>query len=60
MKIGDLVKFRNSPARVWPDVWHTGIIVGFDEDNDPKVLEPRIGMVVAHWRDRVEVISASR
>ena len=54
MQVGDLVKYSQG--------WEvsTGIIVGFDGDNDPIVRDNRSGVVAASWRDKVEVISASR
>ena len=55
MKIGDLVKYRNLFG-----VDRTGIIVGFDEDNDPIVRENETGYVAANWRAKLEVISESR
>ena len=54
MQIGDLVIYKG---------WHgteTGIITGFDEDNDPKVLNSKTGIVAVNYRSRVEVISANR
>ena len=54
VKVGDLVKYS----------YHrkvgTGIIVGFDEDNDPIVRDNRSGVVCASWRTKVMVVNASR
>ena len=55
MKVGDLVK--------WDDlngVTLVGVVVGFDNDNDPKVRSCRSGITIAHWRRTVKVISESR
>jgi hypothetical protein len=52
MKVGDLVKFRglrNNPL--------LGIIVGFDDENDPIVRSCNSKMCTPHWRNQVEVIS---
>ena len=42
MKVGDLVKFRTDPRSYWlsaTDAYRRlGIILSFDEDNDPNVL----------------------
>ena len=55
MKIGDLVKYRNLFG-----VDRTGIIVGFDEDNDPIVRENETGYVAASSSLNLETISESR
>ena len=54
MKVGDLVKY-NSLGRVV-----SGIIVRFDEDGDPVILDFKTKVQCETWRSRVEVISASR
>ncbi len=55
MKVGDLVRCKGLGGSVL-----LGIIVGFDEDNDPKVRDNKTGIVAANWRSGVEVISESR
>ena len=54
MKVGDLVKYNRHGCR------HTGIIIGFDRDDDPLVWENDRGVAMANWRSLVEVISESR
>jgi hypothetical protein len=54
MQVGDLVKYS------YHKKVGTGIIVGFDEDNDPIVRDNRSGVVAASWRKKIEVINASR
>ena len=54
MKVGDLVKYS------YHKKVGTGIIVGFDEENDPIVRDNASGVVSASWRKKVEVISANR
>ena len=54
MQVGDLVKYS------YHKKVGTGIIVGFDEDNDPIVRDNRSGVVAASWREKIEVINASR
>ena len=53
MNIGDLVKYSQG--------WEvgTGIIVGFDMDDDPIVRDNRSGVVAASWRKKVEIIGKS-
>jgi len=60
VQVGDLVRYKGLRG------WNTGIIVRFDKDNDPVIWEngtdiatPRRN-TVRRWRNRVEVISASR
>ena len=53
MQIGDLVKYS------YHKKVGTGIVVGFDEDNDPIVRDNRSGVVCASWRSKVEVIGAA-
>ena len=54
MQVGDLVKYS------YHKKVGTGIIVGFDEDNDPIVRDNRSGVVAASWREKIEGINASR
>ena len=54
MKVGDLVKYS------YHKKVGTGIIVGFDDENDPVVRDNASGVVCASWRTKVMVISASR
>ena len=53
MQVGDLVEYS----------YHknvgTGIIVGFDEDDDPIVRDNRSGVIAASWRKKVEIINKS-
>jgi len=55
MKIGDLVRYRSLFG-----VDRTGIILGFDEDNDPVIRENETGITAANWRSKIEVISECR
>ena len=55
MKVGDLVK--------WTDLGGEdliGIIVGFDDENDPIVKSCGSSIKCAHWRHSLEVVSESR
>ena len=54
MEVGDLVKY-NSLGRVV-----SGIIVRFDEEDDPIILDFRTKAESGIWKDRVEVVSESR
>ena len=54
MKVGDLVQYS------YHKKVGTGIIVDFDEENDPIVRDNNSGVVCASWRSKVEVISESR
>ena len=54
MQIGDLVKYS------YHKKVGTGIIVGFDEENDPVVRDNASGVVCASWRTKVMVINESR
>ena len=54
VKVGDLVKYNRHGCR------HTGIIIGFDRDDDPLVWENDRGVAMANWRSLAEVISESR
>ena len=53
MQVGDLVKYS------YHKKVGTGIIVGFDDDNDPIVRDNRSGVVAASWRKKVEIIGKS-
>ncbi len=53
MKVGDLVKYSYHTKE------RTGIILRFDEDNDPVVRDNKTGFIAAAWRKKVEVISES-
>jgi len=54
MQIGDLVRYSYHKKE------STGIILGFDKDNDPIVRDNRTGVIAASWRKKIEVINASR
>ena len=54
MKVGDIVK-HSSLGR--EDI---GIIVKFDEDNDPVVLDFKTKVASSNWRSKVEVLNESR
>ena len=53
MQVGDLVKYS------YHKKVGTGIIVGFDKENDPIVRDNASGVVCASWRSKVEVIGVS-
>ena len=55
MKVGDLVKWT---ALRGEDL--VGIIVGFDDENDPIVKSCGSSIKCAHWRSSWEVVSESR
>ena len=55
MKVGDLVKWTALRGEDF-----LGIIVGFDDENDPIVKSCGSGITIAHWRDKLEVLSESR
>ena len=55
MKVGDLVRVKN-----WNVRDSTGIILRFDEENDPIVRDNKTGVIAANWRCKIEVISESR
>jgi len=55
MKVGDLVKWKAMNGEPL-----MGLIVGFDCENDPKVKSLKSGIVIAHWRSSLEVLSESR
>ena len=55
MKVGDLVK--------WTELYGedlVGLIVGFDKEDDPIVKDCKSGVIIAHWRKSLEVLSESR
>lgn len=54
MKVGDLVKWSYHKKE------STGIILRFDEDNDPVVRDNKTGVISPTWRKKVEVISEGR
>ena len=54
MEVGDLVEYSYHKKA------GTGIVVGFDEDNDPIVRDNVSGVVSASWRKKVMVINANR
>ena len=54
MQVGDLVKYSYHKKE------STGIILRFDEDNDPVVRDNKTGVIAAAWRTKVEVLNASR
>ena len=56
MQVGDLVKYES----LCGGNWHLGIIVDFNEIDNPMIFENKTGIVAASWRDAVEVINASR
>ena len=51
MKVGDLVKYSYFKKE------STGIILRFNENNDPVVRDNKTGVIAAAWRKKVEVIS---
>jgi len=53
MKVGDLVKYS------YHKKVGTGIIVGFDGENDPIVRDNASGVICASWRGALEVIGVS-
>ena len=54
MKVGDLVKYSYHTKE------STGIILRFDEDNDPVVRDNETGVIAAAWYKKVELVNASR
>ncbi len=52
LKVGDLVRVLVAPDGR-PD-FPLGVIIGFDEDEDPIVFER--GQKLAHYREHLEVI----
>ena len=55
MKVGNLVRWKGLNSRTF-----LGVIVGFDDENDPIVKSCGSGITIAHWRDKLEVLSESR
>ena len=53
MQVGDLVRYS------YHKKVGTGIIVGFDEDNDPIVRDNASGVISASWRSKVEIVVAA-
>ncbi len=56
MKVGDLVKTRKDI--MGSNVRTRGIIIGFDNDNDPLVLWEKRTEVESNFRSHIVVISA--
>ena len=54
MKVGDLVKCNAGRRTV------IGVIVGFDDEDDPVVFDFKEEVRLEFWRRGVEVINASR
>ena len=54
MKVGDLVRWKGLNFRTF-----LGIIVGFDDENDPIVKDCKSNITIAHWRKSLEVVSES-
>ena len=54
MKVGDLVKWTEFRGE-----YLVGLIVGFDDENDPIVRDCKSGVIIAHWRKSLEVVSES-
>lgn len=52
MKVGNLVRWEGLNSRIF-----IGIIVGFDDENDPIVKSCGSGITIAHWRKSLEVLS---
>jgi hypothetical protein len=52
VKVGDLVRWK--ALRGEPLV---GLIVGFDKESDPMVRDCKSGVIIAHWRSTLEVLS---
>jgi hypothetical protein len=58
MKVGDLVKTRKDIMGC--STRTRGIIIGFDEDNDPLVLWEKRTDVEANFRSHIVVVSRSQ
>jgi len=58
MQIGDLVRVLAHNKVSDPKNFPLGVIVGFDEDDDPIVFEG--GEKLAHYRKHLEVIHESK
>ena len=54
MKVGDIVKHSSLGREV------IGIVVRFDEDDDPIVFDFKTKVTSANWRSKVEVLSEER
>ena len=55
MKVGNLVRWKELNSRTF-----LGVIVGFDDENDPIVKSCGSDIKCAHWRDTLEVLNESR
>ncbi len=55
MKVGNLVRWKGLDFNT-----RLGVIVGFDDENDPKVRDCKSGVIIAHWRASLEVLNESR
>ena len=55
LKVGNLVRWEGLNFRTF-----LGIIVGFDDENDPIVKTCCSGITIAHWRKSLEVLNESR
>jgi len=58
MQIGDLVRVLAHNKVSDPKNFPLGVIVGFDEDDDPIVFER--GQILPHYRSHLEVIYENR
>tara|TARA_Y100000310_G_C20681673_1_gene816358 strand:- start:2963 stop:3151 length:189 start_codon:yes stop_codon:yes gene_type:complete len=61
MKVGDLVHYPDAPVRSWegePPLT-SGIVVGFDHENDPIVFFPSRGDSAAYLMSDIEVLNES-